>query len=54
VENFLYIILSELGRIHEQLIVLLQDNSKLERFKELLEEDNNTTFSIFVIENNIQ
>jgi hypothetical protein len=45
---------SELGRIHEQLIELLKDSAKLERFKELLEEDNNSAYSIFVSENNVQ
>jgi hypothetical protein len=44
----------ELGRIHEQLIDLLKDSSKLERFKQLLEDDNNSAFSIFVAENNVQ
>jgi len=45
---------SELGRIHEQLIELLKDSAKLERFKQLLESDNNTAYSIFVAENNVQ
>ena len=44
----------DLGDIHSQLIELLKDDTNLERFKELLEKDNNTAFSIFVAENNIQ
>lgn len=44
---------SELGSIHAQIIELLKDSSKLERFKQLLEADNNTAFSIFVSENNV-
>ena len=44
----------ELGEIHDKIIELLKDSSKLERFKELLESDNNTAFSIFVNENNLK
>ena len=45
---------SELGRVHSQIIELLKDSEKLERFKTLLVTDNNSAFSIFVAENNIQ
>jgi len=45
---------SELGSLHSEIIKLLKDSSKLERFKELLESDNNTAFSIFVNENNLK
>lgn len=44
---------SELGRVHDQIIELLKDSSKLERFKELLEINNNDAYSIFVAENNL-
>jgi hypothetical protein len=44
---------SELGRLHIEIIKLLKDSLKLERFKQLLETDNNTAFSIFVDENNL-
>jgi len=42
-----------LGAIHAQIIDLLKDSSKLDRFKQLLESDSNTAFSIFVNENNL-
>ena len=45
---------SELGRLHAQMIELLKDSLKLDRFKQLLETDNNTAFSIFVNENNLK
>jgi hypothetical protein len=45
---------SELGVLHSAIIELLKDSSKLERFKQLLETDNNTAFSIFVAENNLK
>jgi len=44
---------SELGSLHSQIIDLLKDSAKLERFKQLLETDSNTAFSIFVAENNL-
>jgi hypothetical protein len=44
----------ELGTLHAQMIEDFKDSSKLERFKQLLESDSNTAFSIFVTENNLK
>jgi hypothetical protein len=44
---------SELGMLHSEIIELLKDISKLERFKQLLESDSNTAFNEFVKENNL-
>ena len=41
------------GEIHSQIIELLKDSEKLNRFKQLLEADNNSAYSIFVAENNL-
>ena len=41
------------GQIHAQIIELLKDSEKLERFKQLLETDSNCAYSIFVNENNL-
>jgi hypothetical protein len=44
---------SELGMLHSEIIELLKDSSKLERFKQLLESDSNKAFNEFVNENNL-
>ena len=41
------------GETHVKIIELLKDSEKLERFKQLLETDANTAYSIFVAENNL-
>lgn len=42
-----------LGAIHTQIIELLKESEKLDRFKQLLESDSNSAYSIFVAENNL-
>jgi hypothetical protein len=42
-----------LGDIHAKMIEDFKDESKLEYFKQLLETDSNTAFSIFVNENKL-
>jgi hypothetical protein len=41
------------GVTHAKIIELLKDFEKLERFKQLLETDSNSAYSIFVAENNL-
>lgn len=41
------------GETHTKIIELLKDFEKLDRFKQLLETDSNSAYSIFVAENNL-
>lgn len=41
------------GETHTKIIELLKDSEKLDRFKQLLESDSNSAYSIFVAENNL-
>lgn len=43
---------SEFGVIHAQMIVDFEDKSKLERFIDLLNQDANTAFNNYCLENN--